>query len=264
LVAVGSTLYGTTQSDGPAGHGEVFAINADGTNFHVVHAFAGGTSDGSAPTGLTVVGSELVGTSQGGGAQNLGTVFSMNTDGTGFQLLHSFVGTDGSGLKASVAFDGSVLYGTASGGGPLNGGAVFSLNPDGSNFQLLHAFSQSGGPSGPAGELAVINGKLMGTTSSGGNAHHGAAFSMTTDGASFEVLHLFPTASGEENGPNDQLILLGTTLYGTTNGSGNAGAVFALAVPEPSALVLALALVGCATLIACGVRRRRRSIAGVG
>jgi len=48
-------------------------------------------SDGANPDmALTVSGSVLYGTTENGGPASYGTVFTMNTDGTGYTVLHTF------------------------------------------------------------------------------------------------------------------------------------------------------------------------------
>ena len=95
LTLSGSTLYGMTFQGGSGGAGTIFQINLDGTGLTILHNFTGGPSDGANPLGsLTLSGSTLYGMTFSGGANNDGTIFKVNTDGTGFQLLHSFDGSD--------------------------------------------------------------------------------------------------------------------------------------------------------------------------
>ena len=50
-------------------------------------------SDGANPrAGLILSGNTLYGTASNGGTSGNGTVFAVNTDGTGFTNLHSFTG----------------------------------------------------------------------------------------------------------------------------------------------------------------------------
>ncbi len=138
----GSTIYGTTENGGTVGQGNVFSINTDGTNFHNLVSFTGnsGTYPGEQPRGLILEGSTLYGVTWAGGSDADGTVFSIQTDGTGFQSLYSFSGADGAGPTQGLILDGSILYGTTNIGGAYNDGTVFALTlptPEPSSLALL-------------------------------------------------------------------------------------------------------------------------------
>src|SRR5437667_143815 len=92
LVLSGNTLYGTTWQGGSSGNGTVFAINTNGTGFTILHRFTGGDDGGGPSAGLTLSGNTLYGTAEFGApsATGRGTVFAVNTDGTGFTILHTF------------------------------------------------------------------------------------------------------------------------------------------------------------------------------
>src|SRR5439155_25192531 len=80
----------------------------------VLHSFAGGAGDGAiAPGSLTASGSTLYGMTQAGGSIDFGTAFRINTDGTGFGLLHAFVSgaSDGRNPNGSLIQSGPTLYG---------------------------------------------------------------------------------------------------------------------------------------------------------
>ncbi|HEX4590485.1 MAG TPA: choice-of-anchor tandem repeat GloVer-containing protein, partial [Gemmataceae bacterium] len=95
LIPFGGFLYGMTEAGGSTGNGIIFRTNLDGTGFVIVHSFAGGPTDGSAPLGtLTLSGSTFYGTTVSGGSvpnanglYQFGTIFKMNTDGTGYTVL---------------------------------------------------------------------------------------------------------------------------------------------------------------------------------
>ena len=88
LVLSGDALYGTTENGGTNGSGSVFAVNSDGTGFTNVYSFTG-DSDGAVPLGgLILSGGTLYGTASEGGTNGSGTVFAVNTNGTGFTVLH--------------------------------------------------------------------------------------------------------------------------------------------------------------------------------
>ena len=102
LILSGDKLYGTSTGDAPDNAGAVFSVNSDGTGFSTLHSFTvvpnvnGTNSDGYNPiAGLVLSGGTLYGTAPYGGISGSGTIFRVNTDGTGFMVLHSF--TEGSG-----------------------------------------------------------------------------------------------------------------------------------------------------------------------
>jgi uncharacterized repeat protein (TIGR03803 family) len=77
LIDVNGTLYGTTDGGGPPFDGTVFSITTAGVE-SVVYSLNGPPSDGKfARTGLIDVGGLLYGTSQTGGTDSYGTVFSV-------------------------------------------------------------------------------------------------------------------------------------------------------------------------------------------
>ena len=130
LIAVGGTLYGTTEAGGPTHSGTVFAVTAKGVE-HVVYAFNGG-SDGEAPrTGLINIGGLLYGTTAYGGGTGCGgggcgTVFSVTPAGTEKIVYARFKGgNDGYQRGATPPARRKLkLYGTTTdGGGTGCGGA---------------------------------------------------------------------------------------------------------------------------------------------
>lgn len=98
---------------------------------------AGGNSDAKYPYGTLVQsGDSLYGLSYAGGASDFGTLFKINTDGTGFAILHTFIGgiSDGAGPRGSLTLSGSTLYGVTAYGGTNNSGTIFSISTSGSSF----------------------------------------------------------------------------------------------------------------------------------
>jgi uncharacterized repeat protein (TIGR03803 family) len=164
----------------------------------------------------------LYGTAIGGGSNSVGTVFAVNTDGTGFTNLHSFTGSDGASPYAGLILSGNTLYGTAVGGGSNGVGTVFAVNTDGTGFTILHTFTGSiSDGADPFAGLILSGNTLYGTAIGGGSSGAGTVFAVNTDGTGFTNLHSFTGSDGvySEGG----LILSGNTLYGTAAGGGSSG-----------------------------------------
>jgi len=259
LIISGNSLYGTANIGGGSDYGTVFKVNTDGTGFTNLHSFTAGSgayptvtnSDGANPlAGLILSGNTLYGTARTGGSSGAGTVFAINTDGTGFATLHSFTGSDGVAPFAGLRLSGSTLYGTASGGGSSSNGTVFKVNTDGTGFTTLHSFTSGSGSNAtvtnsdgacPHARLLLLGNTLYGTASGGGSSGNGTVFAVNTDGTGFTTLHSFTGGSGSyptvtnSDGANPVagLILSGNTLYGTarSGGSSGMGTVFSLFIP---------------------------------
>ena len=240
LTLVGSTLYGTTDDGGSDSDGTVFSYSVGNNSEQVLYSFSGGPSDGAHPeAGVTVVGSTLLGTTTGGGSAGYGTVFSMNSDGSGEQVVHSFSAADGASINGLTLVN-STLYGTTYAlGGNGAAGTVFSMNPDGSDYQVLHSFTGSGGDgASPDDSLTLVGSTLYGTTSGGGTDGDGTVFSVTTGGA-YQVLYSFTGSSADGADPTAGLTLDGSNLFGVTTagGSANYGTVFSLSGVTPVVIV---------------------------
>ncbi len=222
----GSTIYGVTGSGGSSNDGTIYSENSNGTGYQVLYNFVNSQTNGAYPSGtLLLVGSTLYGTTGGGGAYGDGTIFSINTNGTNFQILHSFTDTSGDGDDpyGGLTLNGSTLYGTTQQGGSAGYGTIFSISTAGSGYQILHSFT-GGGSDGesPEGTLALSGSTLYGTTYEGGTANEGTVYSIATSGSGFSLLHSFTGGGGDGENPEAGLTLSGSTLYGTTDEGGDA------------------------------------------
>jgi uncharacterized repeat protein (TIGR03803 family) len=231
----GTTLYGMTLFGGDSDMGIIFSIESNGTGFTLLHEFAGGASDGGWPySDLIQDGTTLYGMTTGGGDSDLGTIFSIESNGTGFTLLHEFAGgaSDGSNPTGSLIQDGTTLYGMTTGGGDANLGTIFSIESNGTGFTLLHEFA--GGASdgrNPWGDLTQDGSTLYGMTQYGGDSNVGTIFSMESNGTGFTLLHEFAGGVNDGRNPTGSLIQDGSTLYGMTyeGGDSNGGTIFSIA-----------------------------------
>ncbi|HEY5232138.1 MAG TPA: choice-of-anchor tandem repeat GloVer-containing protein [Verrucomicrobiae bacterium] len=253
LLLSGNTLYGTAlgsvysashgrEGGDPALSGAVFKLSTDGkgfTNFYIFSPVDGNsmtnTDGANSAAQLVLSGNTLYGTAENGGFYAKGTVFAINTDGTGFTNLYNFgaSGTnDGAIPSAGLVLSGNTLYGATGEGGSSGNGTIFAIHTDGTGFTNLYNFADGGGSGRSGGmrsNLILSNNILYGTTSTGGSAGNGTVFAVNTDGTDFTNLHSFNGSDGA--GPSAGLVLSGSTLYGTTAGHNitfNEGTVFAI------------------------------------
>jgi len=254
-------LYGVARTGGPNGNGTVFKMSKDGTSFSVLHAFDATTSaaavtpstnaDGIGPLGPLVPAADnyFYGTAVRGGTAGNGTIFRVRFDGTGFEVLRTFPTLTTSTTTPATNIDGAAplagltdgqdgrLYGVASQGGSTGNGTIYAFDPVGGVFSVLHNFDGNKG-SQPSGELLLAqDGKLYGTTSTGGTGAngngtvYGTIFSIARDGTGFTSIHSFVGSDGAN--PTGRLLQLNaTTFVGITEAGGSCsqGTVFQLSL----------------------------------
>lgn len=243
LVLSGATLFGTASGGGSSSQGTVFAIKTNGTGFTNLHSFSA-ASDGSRPqAGLILSGNILFGTAHDGGTSGAGTVFAVNTNGTGFTNLHNFTSaSDGANPATALVLSGNNLYGVAQGGGSSGSGTVFAISTNGTGFTNLYNFTAL--PFGtnsdgayPVPGMILSGNTLYGTAFGGGSSGNGTVFAIHTDGTGITNLHSFAGSPSDGANPLAGLLLLGNTLYGTANSGGSSGngTVFSLSLGIVSA-----------------------------
>src|SRR5258706_6642308 len=139
--------YGTTNNGGTVY--ELTPQSGGGWSQRVIHSFGSGT-DGALPHANVILDTagNLYGTTAGGGAHDMGTVFELIHQSGGAyreKILHSFTGgVDGAGPGTGLVFDSvGNLYGSTGGGGAHSGGVVFELIPQSNGTyqeKVLHSF----------------------------------------------------------------------------------------------------------------------------
>ena len=182
LIAQGSLLYGMTQIGGSAKMGTIFKVGTNGAGFAVLHTFTGGNADGGRPFGSLVrKGTDLFGMTRYGGAADVGVIFKIKTNGTGFTLLRAFADTtaDGSRPAGNLIVSGKTLYGMTRTGGAAARGVIFQIGIDGLGFEIMHSFAGApDGGNGPYGTLLKLANTLVGMSWYGGTNDFGAVFSI--------------------------------------------------------------------------------------
>ena len=126
------TLIALTLFVGCSGGGSSIGTGASSTNtspkgFANLHGLAPNAFGANPRGSLIISDGTLYGTTIGGKTGNRGTIFKINPDGTGFNLLQEFAGTDGANPYGALISVGGVLYGTTLNGGAANSGTIFSF-----------------------------------------------------------------------------------------------------------------------------------------
>lgn len=231
LVSDGTFLYGMTPFGGTGVgdvDGTIFKIMLDGTGYLKLLDF-NGVTNGSNPNGSLIFdGAFLYGMTRQGGINDLGTIFKILPDGTGYVKLFDFAGaTNGEYPEGSLFSDGTFLYGMTLSGGIYNLGTVFKIKPDGSNYTKLLDFSGVVNGSAPRGDLYYDGSFLYGMTWQGGTSYNGTIFKIMPDGSGYQKLLDFESTTNGKY-PNGSLITDGTFLYGMTymGGTSNNGTLF--------------------------------------
>jgi uncharacterized repeat protein (TIGR03803 family) len=216
----GTFMYGMTSIGGTSDLGTVFKIKPDGSGFTKLLDFAG-TTNGSNPYGnLISDGTFLYGMTVNGGANNLGTIFKIMPDGTGYAKLLDFAGTTNGGNPwGSLISDGTYLYGMTFVGGANSMGTIFKIKFDGTGYTKLLDFAGLTNGRNPRGDLFFDGTYLYGMTSVGGSDNFGTLFKIMPNGTGYFKLLNFNSITNGRN-PYGSLISDGTYLYGMTSGSG--------------------------------------------
>jgi uncharacterized repeat protein (TIGR03803 family) len=235
VVAQGHFLYGTTY-EGGGGHekicqgmgcGTVYKVNSATGQETVLHGFAG-HGDGAIPSGgaMVLLSGALYGSTEYGGAANLGTVFRVDPSTGATTILYSFKGgQEGKRPQGGLLAVAGVLVGTTYEGGrkgcKYQCGTLFSVDPATGAETILHVFGAGGDGEYPFGDLSAHGSILYGVTLTGGTAGHGAVYQFDMTSGTETVLHSFVT-SDDGAAPAGVTYFQGK-LYGGTLVGGTAG-----------------------------------------
>lgn len=134
-----------------------------------------------------------------GGVNNLGTIFKIKPDGTGYYKLFDFsTSANGAIPYGALISDGTFLYGMTPYGGINGDGVIFKIKPDGTGYNDLYNFLGSPDGNGLQGNLISDGNILYGMTYSGGTNNDGVIFSYhpigmgISDNAIISTITIYP------------------------------------------------------------------------
>lgn len=238
------------------------ADEEDAAPSSTIYAFGGPASpagDGAEPKGsltlVTINGKPvLFGRTAIGGTGDCGTVFSVNPDGSNYQVLYRFAGPDGCDPRHdAMTFDPNTarLYSTTQGVNQDKGqtygnqGQILSFLPTApipTPIPSIRVFSGAPGGAQQHSSFSIdpVTGMLYGQTASGGVHDDGLLYAVSPDGSTFVALHDFTRAEGRN--PHGRIVLDNGVLYGIARSDGTTpagatgyGAVFAYTLTTPLA-----------------------------
>jgi len=226
-------LFGTTEAGGADNLGTVFEVVHNTNTITTLASFTG--SNGETPYATLVEDNSgnLFGTTQEGGADNLGTVFEVAYNSSTITTLASFTGSNGGYPEAGLVEDSSGnLFGTTPWGGAGNDGTVFEVAHNSNTITALASFTVSIGDTF-AGVVVDSSGDLFGTTQLGGSSGTGTVFEVAHNTNTITTLASFASTWSNGNNPFVAGLVEDSSgnLFGTTTAGGalGTGTVFEVA-----------------------------------
>lgn len=175
---------------------------------------------------LLINGGKFWGTTSNGGSTGNGIIFSINMDGTGYSIVHSFSKNDGSFPLGGLTEYNGKLWGVTSTGGNNDLGVLYRINTDGSGYEVVYHLTPNEGAA--IGRLTVSNGKLWGTGQNGGSTNNGTIFSYSA-AEGMIVRHSFSYTDG--SWPFGTLEEFNSRLWGVTIFGGQFyGVIFSISI----------------------------------
>jgi len=234
-------VYGATLQGGANSLGLIYRLTPQG-GLTALYTFCSqaNCTDGSLPEFGPILGKDgnLYGTTQNGGANNLGVVYKLTLGGK-FTVLHSFCQCPEGWYANGLVEDGNGgFFGTTLEAGAHQFGALFHLSAQGKVTTLysfcdsqptcIDAYSNTGEPQ-PL--IRGNDGNIYGITTTGGQSFYlcspggcGTVFKITPQGQ-FSIVYSFCSLANCADGGAPAWLTQGSddNFYGTTSLAGSAG-----------------------------------------
>ena len=231
-------IFGTT-SAADNGEGNIFSINPLNGVVKDLAQFPPGPSLAD-PSGLTLFGNTLYGTTvSGGGPYYVGTIFSYNLKTKTAASLYTFTGGSDGIEPIGLTEHKGALYGVTLRGGANADGTVYKFDPATNTKTILHSFAGAADGSYPNG-IAFGDNSIYGTALFGGANGQGTIFKMDPVSGAVTVLYSF---TGGANGclPFGKPVLYKAHIYSPTSSCGdvaNQGTLFDYSIAAKTLTIL--------------------------
>jgi hypothetical protein len=185
LVLSGNKLFGEIQNcKGKNVVSCIYSIDTNGQNYKELKEFKHTFISPS----LALAGNALFGMTGYGSPTHDVYLFTMNTDGSKYNILHQF--TPDETPVGSLILSGSILYGIVAVG--IGGdGYIFSINTDGTGFKDIFDIKDKNGMF-PESTL-LLSGNVLYGVMGGDEVHdYGCVFSVHTDGSGYKNFTVSP------------------------------------------------------------------------
>lgn len=176
-------------------------------------------------TAISAQSFKLYGLTASGGANGFGVLYTILSNNTGYQVLHSFDGGAGGARPfGGLVLAGTKLYGTTKDGGSSGLGTIFSYDTLSQVFAKVADFTGSNGAA-PQGDLTYYNGKLYGVAPLGGVGNGGTVFAY--DPVAGTLTDLFNLNNSTGTNPYGNMTLMNDKLYfiASDGGTGPGGTI---------------------------------------
>jgi uncharacterized repeat protein (TIGR03803 family) len=164
---------------------------------------------------------KLYGVVGSGGANSFGGIYTINLNGSGYQLLRAFTGTGGVTRGKGESCPGLVegtdgfLYGVTPGGGSNDTGVFFAMSKNGVTYNVFREWPTTGLRRPNSRLLLASDGNFYGSTSSGGAANRGGIYRISPTGV-YTELHEFDNSPDGYNVVGNLIEGADGYLYGCT------------------------------------------------
>lgn len=195
IQASNGNLYITTTHDGNNGYGTILELNLNTMTVQKIYDFIAivGTFNSFAK-GIDLIESfngKLLGFSPVGGLNNCGLIFEFDLNTQAFSTKYNFDGINGKRPESVSKFNSTKIIGSTSEGGSNNHGVLFEYDLISDTYAKKIDFTGINGSKPSCKMIKLANGKMYGTTYSGGANNRGVIYEYNFSTNAFQKIYDF-------------------------------------------------------------------------